>query len=213
MYRDELVAARARVETLEAELDAERKRREAAEAEAKAAQARAREAQLLTERQKAASGGTVPFAAVTVLLVLFVVVAVIMGVGWSSTRDQVEQLQRDLDTVQARPPVKPAPLPVLPPEPVPEPESPISTMSLLALQRAHQPELKACYDAALRKNPQLTEVKATVTVTLNPGKPKVDVQGGDATLRACIARSVSSWAFPPVPGARTVTFPIIFRGN
>jgi len=215
MYKDDGAALRARLEAIEAELNAEVKRREAAEADAAAARARVQELELLLSR----SPQEKPPRRVTPALYVLVGTALIAGLGLfavlllaSGDSDDPKEAR------SARSPSPSTPSPELTKllvtaagKPGPRP---VSQVELMQLQRLHRAALRACYVRALRRNRSLTEVRATVRVTLtaNGTVSQVDVDAPDPALQECVGRVISRWRLPPI-GAQSFSFPIIFRGS
>jgi outer membrane biosynthesis protein TonB len=81
--------------------------------------------------------------------------------------------------------------------------------------RPHQPEVKACYDAALKKKASLAgEVDVTITVALSGDVTSAAVQKSTTAwpaLDSCISGKIKSWKFPKPQGNGdfVFTFPFV----
>jgi TonB family protein len=105
--------------------------------------------------------------------------------------------------------------PVLRHEP-PVVDGPLDPARLARDVRARLAALRACYERALKSNPQLAGkilVRFTVTPAGTVTGAAVDEDTiGDAGLRACLLAVIARWRFPPPAGGPAeVSFPFIFQ--
>jgi hypothetical protein len=101
------------------------------------------------------------------------------------------------------------------PPPAPKPVAKISLAAVETFVRSRSPEVKACYDAALARNPRLGgTIVWSWTIAENGRLLKSRVNKttiSDPVLTSCLDKKVRSWNFPkPVNGAITITFPFKF---
>jgi len=89
-----------------------------------------------------------------------------------------------------------------------------------AIQRVvvmHRAEVRACYEAGLKKNPDLAG-KVVVAWVIAPGGAVSSARIASSTLananvEACIVSRVQTWRFP-APGSPTdVTYPFVFAAG
>ena len=84
--------------------------------------------------------------------------------------------------------------------------------------RARIGAIKACYDRALKRNPNLSgKVKIRWTITAAGTVSAVEVEEdsmGDAEVSSCIKGLVSRWRFPaPSGGSVDVVYPFVFQAS
>jgi TonB family protein len=84
--------------------------------------------------------------------------------------------------------------------------------------RARLGAIKACYDRALKRNPNLSgKVKIRWTITAAGTVAAVEIEEdsmGDAEVSSCIRGLVSRWRFPaPSGGSVDVVYPFVFQAS
>ena len=84
--------------------------------------------------------------------------------------------------------------------------------------RARLGAIKACYERALKRNPNLSgKVKVRWTITAAGTVATVDIEEdsmGDAEVSSCIKGLVSRWRFPaPSGGSVDVVYPFVFQAS
>lgn len=91
----------------------------------------------------------------------------------------------------------------------------ISRTELANVYKRHAAPLQACYNRALKRDDSLTELKAHVELTVGGSGivKRVKLDAGDPMLTSCLKRNIKRWAFKPVGGEATISFPLIFRGS
>lgn len=81
--------------------------------------------------------------------------------------------------------------------------------------RGYQPRVRACYEAALRKNNDLQgTVKVTMRISSSGDVADVQVGGSlrDAKVTTCVRREARRWTFPaPKGGCAVVSAPFNFK--
>jgi hypothetical protein len=95
----------------------------------------------------------------------------------------------------------------------------VDKQSVSATIRRRMPGLEACYEKALRSNPNL-KGKMTYTITINPSGRVTDVSieedtVGDSSVRSCTEAKIKAWRFVLADGAEDsaeVTFSVSFTG-
>lgn len=101
------------------------------------------------------------------------------------------------------------------PPPAPKPIPKINMSEVESFVRSRSPEVKACYDVALNRNPQLGGTimwSWTIGLSGKIVKPKVDKTTiRDKLFVNCLEQKIKGWTFPkPVNGAITISFPFRF---
>jgi len=101
------------------------------------------------------------------------------------------------------------------PPPAPKPIPKINMTDVEAFVRSRSPEVKACYDVALNRNPRLGgSIFWRWTITESGRVAKSVVERSDIRDNAfigCLQRKIRSWTFPkPMNGAITLSFPFRF---
>ncbi|MGZ5968341.1 MAG: AgmX/PglI C-terminal domain-containing protein, partial [Polyangiales bacterium] len=77
--------------------------------------------------------------------------------------------------------------------------------------RANFPSIRACYDAALRKDPALKATVSTRFVIDQTGAVETATSSGEPMLDGCVQRAFSAMSFPaPENGKALVSYPIDF---
>jgi TonB family protein len=218
-YRDELEAARHRIETLEAkvrERDAALEARDAELAERRAEVERLRRSSVspVENRVGAISGGRI--AAVLGVGAAAAGLSVGVAVAVASHRSASEPS----DVVEAPAPVVPLrpdpPKSFEPPAPLPSvlPEPPNLAILREAFD-ASRPEVRKCYEKELQKRPDASgTVRVTITVGAKGGVESVTLGESavrSATLDACLTKLFRGLKIPELAGgATTVTYPLVF---
>lgn len=94
----------------------------------------------------------------------------------------------------------------------------VDKQSVSATIRRRMPGLEACYEKALRSNPNL-KGKVTYTITINPSGRVTDVDieedtVGDASVRSCTEAKIKAWRFltEGAEDSSEVTFSVSFTG-
>jgi hypothetical protein len=83
--------------------------------------------------------------------------------------------------------------------------------------REHWPEIRACYESVLDKDPDLPLGKIVARLTIDPSGVVSNAEIAETTMDApeiktCVVRSVLKWRFPEFKGhEQVVTYPWIFR--
>lgn len=91
----------------------------------------------------------------------------------------------------------------------------ITANDIINMQRKHGPELRACYNRALKRDDTLAETKAEITVNIDDrGLVRgVTIKGIDSPdLTSCLNANIRHWVFEPI-GEQTFKFPMVFRGS
>ncbi|HLM76177.1 MAG TPA: AgmX/PglI C-terminal domain-containing protein [Polyangiaceae bacterium] len=220
-YRDELEAARHRIETLEAQLrerEASLDARDAELAERRAEVERLRRSSVspVENRIGAISGGRIA------AIVLVGASAAILSVGVAVALVSDRSASDPGDVVEAPAPVKMVPLQPDPPRsfepPAPLPSA-VSEPPNLAILReafdASRPEVRKCYEKELQKRPNASgTVRVTIAVAAKGGVESVTLGESpvrSATLDACLIKNFKGLKIPELEGgATTVTYPLVF---
>jgi TonB family protein len=221
-YRDELEAARHRIETLEAKLrerEASLDARDAELAEHRAEVDRLRRSSAGSDNGRigAVSGGRVA------LVLTIGAAAAVFAAGVAFVLARQEAAEDPGDVAEAPPPVGMVPLePDVPPKafepPAPPPAvtaEPSSVAVLRAAFDASRPEVRRCYEGELTKRPNAS---GTVRVTIGVGEKGgvKSVSLGDSpvrspTLDTCLIKIFKGLKIPELEGgATTVTYPLVF---
>lgn len=220
MYRDEMEALRARINTLEAQLNAEQLRRDAAEAEAVASRAVLDEQQL-AHRRTGELPRLTPIHAWPVAMVVAIstVSCLYLGMQWSRQWHRSQQLHRQLvflhhhhqDACPMGSTPKVATMRSARSAAVPPVAKLITGNDLRRLQRQSIAALHNCYALGKTTRPDL-EVRARVR---GDGSLRaVSVTGGEPAMRRCVEQTVRGWHFhKSLSGPQTVAFPLPFRVN
>jgi TonB family protein len=84
--------------------------------------------------------------------------------------------------------------------------------------RARIGAVKACYERALKRNPNLSgKIKVRWTITAAGTVSGVDIADdsmGDSEVSSCIKQLVARWRFPaPAGGSVEVEFPFVFTAS
>jgi TonB family protein len=218
-YRDELEAARHRIETLEAKV----RERDAA-LEARDAELAERRAEVERLRRSSSSGaenrvGTISGGRIAVVLGVGAFAAVLsvgVAVAVASHRSTSD------DVVEAPAPVKMVPLQPDPPRsfepPAPLPSAVKEPPNLAILREAFdasRPEVRKCYEKELQKRPNASgTVRVTIAVAAKGGVESVTLGESpvrSATLDACLIKNFKGLKIPELEGgATTVTYPLVF---
>jgi hypothetical protein len=79
-----------------------------------------------------------------------------------------------------------------------------------------RPEIEACYQRALRRDPSLTRARLTISITVASGG-RVERVGFDppdhgGALESCVRGAVAHWVFPTSPSEYGTEFPVFLRG-
>jgi TonB family protein len=222
-YRDDLEAARHRIETLEAKL---REREASLEArEAELAERRA-EVERLRRRAGGPAGegrvGALSGGWVAAVLAIGAVAAVFtVGITVAAVRLRTASDPGD----EAPAAVEPAPLQPDPPKsfepPAPPPTAPAEPSNVAILREAvnaSRPDVRGCYERELLKRP---DASGTVRVTIEVGEKGGvrSVSLGESAVRspaldACLIKVFKGLKIPELAGgATTVTYPLVFTGS
>lgn len=220
-YRDELEAARHRIETLEAKL----REREAA-LDARDAELAERLAEVERLRRSGGGGGggrigvlsggrIAAVAGIGLFVAALTVGAAVALVSYrsSSEPDHFVEAPLPVEAVPLRPD---PPKSYEPPLPLP---SAVSEPSNLAILRqafdASRPEVRTCYEKELLKRPDAGgTVRVTISVGEKGGVESVTLGESpvrSATLDACLIKIFRRLKIPELEGgATTVTYPLVF---
>jgi TonB family protein len=224
-YRDDLEAARHRIETLEAKL---REREASLEArEAELAERRA-EVERLRRRGGGSAGegrvGALSGGRVAAVLVIGAVAAVCaMGIALGVVSLRAAPDSGDVaEAPAAAEPAPPRPDPpksVEPPAPLPTATAEPSNVAILReAVNASRPDVRGCYERELLKRP---DASGTVRVTIEVGEKGGvrSVSLGESAVRsaaldACLIKVFKGLKIPELAGgATTVTYPLVFTGS
>jgi hypothetical protein len=79
-----------------------------------------------------------------------------------------------------------------------------------------RPEIEACYQRALRRDPSLTRARLTISITV-ASAGRVERVGFDppehgGALETCVRGAVAHWVFPSSPSEYGTEFPVFLRG-
>lgn len=80
--------------------------------------------------------------------------------------------------------------------------------------RAHMREFRACYTAALKKDPKLAGKVTAVFVIGTTGAVVESRASGLPGVDTCVAREISKIKFPPAPKAKgtiQISYPFVFQ--
>lgn len=223
MYRDEMEALRARINTLEAQLNAEQLRRDAAEAEAVASRAVLDEQQL-AHRRSGELPRLTPIHAWPVAMVVAIstVSCLYLGMQWSRQWHRSRQLHRQLvflhhhhqDACPIGKTPKVATIRSARSAAVPPAAKLITGTDVRRLQRQNIAALHNCY--ALGKTASIAAGQAALDVRTRVRRDgslrAVSVTGGEPEMRRCVEQTVRGWHFhKTLSGPQTVAFPLPFR--
>jgi TonB family protein len=99
-------------------------------------------------------------------------------------------------------------------QPLPAPSAKDDIKSVV---KAHSAEVRACYETALAKSPEL-QGKITVSFNIEPSGQITSAAIQDSTLdhdglERCVLSAVAGWQFSPRPGAEplAVSYPFTFN--
>lgn len=104
-------------------------------------------------------------------------------------------------------------------EQAPRLNGPLSAALIKDIIQGHQPEIKRCYEAELKKNPKL---KGKITLSFEIGAAGVVTKAkisADTTknknLGRCIVKAALTWSFPaPDDGkSKTINYPFVFKAQ
>ena len=221
MYRDEMEALRARINSLEAQLNAEQLRRDAAEAAAVASRALLDEQDLAAQRSGELPRITPVHAwPVAMVVAISTVSCLYLGMQWSRQWRRSQQLYRQLVFLHHHhqnacprassgvPTPKVATIRAAHPA-VSRPAKLITGNDIRRLQRQNIGALHKCYALGKAEQPA---VDARVRVRRDGSIRAVSVAGGDPTTQHCVEQTVRGWHFhKSLPGPQTVAFPLPFR--
>lgn len=226
MYRDDMEALRARVNTLEAQVNAEQRRREAAEADAVASRA------LLDEQRIAAQQGNLPLRRplqawpVAMVVAISTISCLYLGMQWSRQWHRSERLQRQLmflhhhrdgcPALRKHPKVhtlRAADVQAQGAAKLDVPRRQVRASDIAKLQRRHRLALKSCY----QRHSEAKESKLIVRMRVRgDGTTRTASVAGtqERSFKRCLEQNISSWRFPiRFARAQTIEFPLVFRGR
>lgn len=91
-------------------------------------------------------------------------------------------------------------------------QPPANDVEILATIRRNQSGVKACYERALKRDPNLaSRLNVEVRVRATGAVERVSIDGpiGATELGSCIRNNIKSWQFPRAPEAYASQFPLI----
>jgi hypothetical protein len=84
-------------------------------------------------------------------------------------------------------------------------EGTLTQDQVIATMRTHKPQLKACYERAMKKNVRLQQQKITLTIAFKvyssgtPGEIRIR-PNYDFKMNDCMKKSIRRWQFPAFTG-------------
>jgi hypothetical protein len=221
MYRDDMEALRARINTLEAQVNAEQRRREAAEADAVASRALVDEQRIATQQRKLPLGRPLHAWPVVMVVAISTISCLYLGMQWSRQWHRSERLQRQLMFLHHHRDGCPARHPkvqtrrtadVLTRTVRDAPPRQVTARDIIKLQRRHRLALKSCYQNHSKNDEAKLVLRIRVRKDGTVGASSVS--GAGVAFRRCLQQNMRSWRLPGrYAKAQTVEFPVVFRGR